>query len=155
MENLSEFCVYNALQLRTLFSLFIFLLACHWWFFWRRNWRLPNKSKAWYIQYDEFIYNCLDATDGGCFHPEPITCPVVRTSVSTWIILCMVININQTFTIVIKVTRIIIYYARRAFRLHKTHQWRSYQNNYKAKQIQSWRALRIQNSKKLCQIRLR
>ena len=33
-------------------------------------------------------------------------------------------------TKVSKGTRIIIYYARRAFRLHKTHQWRSYQNIY-------------------------
>ena len=49
--------------------------------------------------------------------------------------------------IVIKSTRIIIKYPRRAFRLHKTHQWRSNQNSNKAKQVQGWRVLRTLNSK--------
>ena len=57
--------------------------------------------------------------------------------------------ILESRQIVIESTRIIIQYSRRAFRLHKTHQWRSYQKKYKATQVQSWRPLRIQNTQKV------
>ena len=42
---------------------------------------------------------------------------------------------------------LIILYAKHAFCLHMTHQWRSDNKSKKAKQVQSRRALRIQNTK--------
>ena len=78
------------------------------------------------------------------FDNGPGVCRFLRQSYAPF--LQWYLNIQY---IVIKGTRLIIYYARQT---HKSHQWHSDQKSNKAKQVQSWRALRTQNSSTLCQI---